>query len=203
MVYSDFTLRKAKKDFNLTEVMVPLFTPMPPIEQSAWLSQGLSLGRKNARSSYSEKARSEFLVAPILLELQSKDILPFAIHSGRNLDVDKEKGLNGECDFILSRGKITYEINAPIFAMIEAKKGDIEPHLGQCTAQMVGARFFNQNEGVEVDTIYGCITTGELWLFLKLEGDTVYIDENRYYLNELPKLLSVFKTILNFYNIPE
>ena len=201
MAYSDFTLDKAKQDFNLIEVMTPLFTSVQPIEPSAWLSETLNIGRDLALSSSSEKARSEFIVAPILLEFRRQDMSAFAIHSGRRLDVDKGKGLNGECDFILSKGKLSYGINAPIFAMIEAKKGDIESHLGQCTAQMVGARLFNQNKGVELDIIHGCITTGELWLFLKLENDTIYIDHNRYYLTDLPELLSVFKTILNFYNI--
>ena len=147
MAYSDFTLRKVKKDFNLTDKTASLFTPAPLLEPSSWLTESLEMGLELALGSSSEKARSEFIVAPILLDLRRRNQSFFAVHSGQNLDVDKEKGLNGECDFILSKGKMSYEINAPIFSMIEAKKSDIKAHLGQCTAQMVGARLFNQNEG--------------------------------------------------------
>jgi len=201
MAYSDFTLRKANKDFNLTDRTVPLFTPTPPLEPSSWLTESLEMGIELALPSSSEKARSEFIIAPILMELRRRNQSFFAIHSGQNLDVDKEKGLNGECDFILSKGEISYEINAPIFAMIEAKRNDIKAHIGQCAAQMVGARLFNQTEGNEVEIIHGCVTTGELWLFLKLEGDILYIDQNRYYLNEVAKLLRIFQLIIDSYNI--
>ncbi len=32
------------------------------------------------------------------------------IYSGKNLDADKENGLSGECDFIISRGEQTFTI---------------------------------------------------------------------------------------------
>jgi hypothetical protein len=67
--------------------------------------------------------------------------------------------------------------------IVEAKKNDLEAGLGQCVAQMVGARLVNQREGSGVETIFGCVTTGEAWQFLKLEHDVISIDSERYYID--------------------
>ncbi|MEM6698189.1 MAG: hypothetical protein AAF806_12045 [Bacteroidota bacterium] len=37
--------------------------------------------------------------------------------------------------------------------------------------------------------IYGAVTNAFDWVFLKLEDATVWIDLERYYLNQLPRLL--------------
>lgn len=41
----------------------------------------------------------------------------------------------------------------------------------------VGALRFNELEGNFISAIYGCVTTGEDWPFLELEGDRVFVDE--------------------------
>lgn len=109
------------------------------------------------------------------------------------------RGLKGECDFILSKGPISSSIEAPIFSLVEAKRNDIKEGLGQCIAQMLGAKIFNQEEGNNVDVIYGCVTTGEDWQFLKLEADMIFMDFKRYYINELPKIIWIFQYIVNKY----
>jgi hypothetical protein len=78
-------------------------------------------------------------------------------------------------------------------------KNDIEAGLGQCVAQMVGARLFNQHEGNGLETIFGCVTTGEDWQFLKLEHDTVVIDSRRYYIDRVDTILGILRTILASY----
>jgi len=37
---------------------------------------------------------------------------------------------------------------------------------------MLGAQIFNQGE---INTIYGCVTTGEIWQFLKLEQNIIIL----------------------------
>ena len=119
-------------------------------------------------------------------------------------DVDKKQGLNGEVDFILGYSTQNYEVEAPIFCMVgrhpvEAKDNDIEMGLGQCVAQMIAARMarmLNEKEGYPNDKIYGCVTTGEDWQFLKLEGNTILFDQNRYYLRNLDEILGVFQQIV-------
>ena len=152
---------------------------------------------KFAISSSSEKARSEFIVAPIMLELEKKNKDQFAIFSGERLDVDEDRGLKGECDFILSKGPVSSIIQAPIFSLVEAKKNDIKEGLGQCVAQMVGAQLFNQREGNNIKVIYGSVTTGEDWQFLKLKDKIIIMDLKRYYLSELQKVIWIFQHIID------
>src|SRR5262249_6348438 len=119
-----------------------------------------------------------------------------AVYSGARLDVDPKQGLQGECDFILARTPPVPELRAPLIAITEAKKNDIEAGLGQCAAQMVGARLFNERTGQPVDVVYGCVTTGEVWQFLRLAGPVLTLDVPRYYLDNVGRILAVFQAIL-------
>ncbi|MGB0562911.1 MAG: hypothetical protein ACPGVO_14085 [Spirulinaceae cyanobacterium] len=199
MAYSDFSLVKVKKEFGLTEETVLLFESIETLPLSNWLKTTLAYGKRLSLYSPSEKAKSEFIVAPILIEVQgSREDL--ALYSGKSLDVDKSKGLNGECDFILSKSKLTHTIQAPILGLVEAKKNDIELGMGQCISQMIGAKLFNEQEHTNLDTVFGCVTTGDVWLFLKLYNDTFFINEERYYIDNIGKILGVFKKIASYYD---
>jgi hypothetical protein len=186
-----------QKELGITEKRTNLFEKMIPLNPSAWLQETLEVSLELALSSSSEKARSEFIVVPILLEMEKKNPKVFSIYSGERLDVDGTRGLNGECDFILSRGPISTLIQAPIFSIVEAKKNDIKSGLGQCIAQLVGAKMFNEKAENDIKSIYGCVTTGEDWQFMKLLNNIVYMDVQRYYINEINKLLGVMQTIID------
>lgn len=196
MSYSHFTLAKVKQEFNLEEQDSDLFLDVLPVESSGWLKETLKTGLRLARPSSSEKARSEFIVVPILFEMEKRNNECFTIYSGERLDVDQNRGLVGECDFILTKGKIKHTIQKPIVALVEAKKNDIDFGLGQCVAQMVGSQIFNQGE---INAIYGCVTTGEDWQFLKLEQNIITFDNKRYYINEVEKILGILQYIIDFY----
>jgi hypothetical protein len=116
------------------------------------------------------------------------------------MDVDRTSGLTGECDFILSKGEASRVVQAPIFSLVEAKSQDIDAGLGQCAAQMVGARLFNQHKEQNIETIFGCVTTGETWQFLKLDHQSIVIDNRSYlFFNELETIVGILQTILDFY----
>ena len=121
MAYSDFTLETVMERFELIEVNQSLFEKAPSIPVSDWLKQSLAIGQDLGLRSGTEKARSEFIVVPILMELSSRNPDRFTIYSGKQMDVDKERGLNGECDFILSKGKSSRVIHAPVISLVEAK----------------------------------------------------------------------------------
>jgi hypothetical protein len=197
MAYSDFSLAKVKKEFGLIEEKIQLFPELKVIEPSEWLKTTLNFSLRLALASSSEKARSEFIVAPLLLELEMINNQSFSIFSGERLDVLPEQGLNGECDFILSKNALSSTLQTPIFCLVEAKKNDIKEGLGQCVAQMLGATLFNQNEGLEYPVVYGCVTTGEIWQFLKLKDKTFYLDSQHYYINEVAKLIGILQAILD------
>ncbi len=198
MVYSDFTLETIVEQENLQLVEASLFAGFTAVAPSDWLKETLSVSQKLGLYSGTEKARSEFIVVPILLDVERRNLDRFTIFSGKNLDINREKGLNGECDFILSKGKPSRLLQAPIFSLVEAKKQDIELGLGQCVAQLVGARLFNQHKKQPIDMMYGCVTTGDRWQFLQLQQSDILLDDREYSLvNNLPDILGIFQFILD------
>lgn len=194
MPYSDFTLTKLRHNFKLEHQLVKLF-PMPvtPIQPSERLQFDIQEGLNFPNMT--EKAKSEWLVAPILKELH-RNKPHFSIFSGYSFDIEKEEQLNGICDFILSAKTQIVELEAPVFCLIEAKRDSIEDGWGQCAAAMLAARKFNLRDNKPINTIFGAVTNAFDWAFMKLEGDTVYIDNERYYLKELSQLLGRLDYVL-------
>ncbi|MCC3452829.1 MULTISPECIES: hypothetical protein [unclassified Microcoleus] len=82
-------------------------------------------------------------------------------------------------------------LSAPAILIVEAKKENINAGLGQYVAEMYAAQLFNEREGNQVSKIYGVVTTGEIWKFLILEGQSVKIDLLEYFLNEVDKILGI------------
>jgi hypothetical protein len=76
-------------------------------------------------------------------------------------------------------------------AVVEAKKEDPVAGLGQCAAEMVAIRLFNEREGTPVAAVFGCVTSGSNWRFLKLEGARLSIDRPEYYLRDAAKILGI------------
>ena len=75
--------------------------------------------------------------------------------------------------------------------LVEAKDNDIRIGLGQCAAQMVAAQIFNTRKGQEQSAIYGAVSTGTNWKFLKLQAQTIEIDLGEYYLRDVNKILGI------------
>lgn len=195
MAYTDFTLYDLRQQFNAHFRAATLFPDAAPIQPSEWLMQALKMGQGAGFNS--ERSRSERLVSPVLLELCELNHNAFSIYSGMNLDVDPALGLRGECDFIFSYSRIQDFITAPVFCIAEAKKQDLELGTLQCAAQLIAAHRLNEFEGNPVQPLYGCSTTGVEWRFLKYEGNTFILDEQRYYLAQLPTLLGALQAIVD------
>ncbi len=192
MSYSDFSLEKVKRTFELTtSETVDLFGDVPELECSALLTEILRYNAPLAVASNSEKARSEMIISPILIDLRRLLKERINLFSGIDFDVDSERGLNGICDFIISNSSEILFVSAPIITLVEAKKENITAGLGQCVAEMLAARIFNERAGNEVSTIYGVVTTGSIWKFMKLDGSIISIDLTEYYLKDVNKILGI------------
>lgn len=193
MAYSDFTtLTKVREAFGLTiEESIDLFTNIPETLPSSYLQTTLNENVFLATAINTEKARSELIIAPVLLEVRR--ILNFQIgfFSGSEFNVDIPAGLSGYCDYILTASKESYEIRTPIVTLAEAKNESIKSGLGQCIAQMVAAQLFNQRNGEAIESIYGAVTTGTDWKFLKLTEQTIWIDKRDYFINEVSQILGI------------
>ena len=194
MAFSEFTLEQVVRVLGVEVREAELFAGIAPAPVPEWLPGWLDRGTRLALIS--EKARSEFIVVPILLAGREQSGERLAIFSGQRLDVDPVKGLVGECDFILAIGPAVPPLRAPVVTIVEAKKNDVEAGLGQCIAQMVAAQRFNEQAGRPTASTYGCVTTGETWQFLRLAGTTAQLDRKRYYLDNVGGILGVIQAIL-------
>ncbi|MGL4420944.1 MAG: hypothetical protein ACRCZF_09800 [Gemmataceae bacterium] len=196
MAYSDFDLRTALRAFGLTEVAQhDLFSGVEPRTPGMTLQHALEENAPVALGMGTEKVISEWIISPILLEARAQSPTPLMIYSGVALDVDRQRGLTGFCDFLLARTKTFHFVQGPLVAVVEAKRGLIADGLGQCVAAMVGIREFNQRDGFEHDTVHGVVTSGNLWKFLRLHGAIVEIDIREYTLAELPQILGILVNV--------
>jgi hypothetical protein len=198
MVYSDFTLAQVQETFALAiEENRRLFTEIKQVQPSERLLVDLNENKPLAIAINSEKARSEFLIAPILAEVRRQTHYQASLFSGVEFTVDAALGLKGFCDYILSRSKEQYYITAPVAVIVEAKNENIVAGLGQCIAAMVATQLFNQRAGHEISTIYGAVTTGTIWRFITLCNHWLNIDADEYYINQIEMILGIFLQALH------
>ncbi len=195
MAYDDFTLESIAQQFKLklidSHFCEFLSTIEPQVDFLSIFNQSFSL----AQTSRTIKARSELSVSPILVEATRLTNEQVQIFSGEEFNVDRERGLDGFCDFLLNRSENPFTIDAPVLMLV--KGGEIETELGQCVAQMVAAQVYNQSQEQSIPVIYGCVTSGKFWQFLKLEGNNVTIDLTTYSAIPIQKILGILKSMLS------
>lgn len=132
MAYRDFTISKVKKDLRIliSEATV-LFAEVPAIQLSELLQLILQRSRRLATLIGTEKAKLEFLIAPILAEIVARLDYQVSLFSGTEFNVDSNKSLQGLCAFILSRSPEQLEIISPIVTIVEAKNDNLKNGIGQ------------------------------------------------------------------------
>ncbi len=181
MAYTDFDLDRVQGDFGLALVMTePLFGHVAPAPISAGLAAYWALNRQLGTASVSEKARSEILISPLVNEVWHRSNRRVMIWSGLGFNVDAAAGLTGVCDFALGVSAQTLRIQAPVLTVVEGKRDCVADGLGQCAAEMVAAVRFNRAAGNPIDPVYGCVTTGVSWKFLRLSGTALDVDIDEY-----------------------
>jgi hypothetical protein len=196
VVYSDFRLPDVLRKFGLvTREAAGLFADRAPIAPSAHLVETLRFNVPLASAIGNEKGRSELIVAPVLVELKRSQRPAIGLFSGVELTVDPAAGLTGTCDFLVSLGAEQLFVEAPIVALVEAKRDDMFVGLGQCAAEMVAARIFNQRAENAIETVHGAVTTGTNWKFMSLSGATLAIDLNEYFISEPAKILGILASM--------
>ncbi|OCQ94235.1 hypothetical protein BCD64_05555 [Nostoc sp. MBR 210] len=201
MSYSQFTIETVETTFGITiRESVGIFADIPAIEYSDFLAQALKKYIPLALAIATEKSRSELILTPILVELKEQFQNQISLFSGREFNVSPEKGLSGFCDFLISKSPEQIIIKAPVVALVEAKNDNIQSGLGQCIAEMVAAQLFNQQKGNVIESVYGSVTTGTNWKFMRLTGQIVEIDLNEYFLSDVGKILGIIKSFIESNN---
>jgi hypothetical protein len=192
MAYSNFSIESVSSEFRLSvSDQADLFGPIPPVEVGAHLAGHLEEYVPLAIGIGTEKGRSELIVAPMLLDVRRRMGGSIGFFSGVEFNVDASRGLNGVCDFLLSKSRLQVMVTAPVLAVVEAKKDDIRSGLGQCASEMIAVQVFNERAGQSPSTVYGVVTTGTTWRFLRLDGAALAIDRLEYSIEHAGKVLGV------------
>jgi len=197
MAYSDFTLEDIKKKFQLLmRENLNVFGHVESINVSDALQAILQEYVPLALAINTEKSRSEMMIAPLLVEFRRITKHQVSLFSGLEFNVDTQQGLNGVCDFIVSHSTEQLYITAPVIMVVEAKNENMKAGLPQCIAAMVAARLFNDRQDHRIKTLYGVVTTGNIWKFLQWEGEEVYIDIAEYYISNPGKILGILSSMV-------
>lgn len=198
MSYSNFTLESALATFQLEKAeSAGIFSEIEPIGASTYLTTGLAKKVPLAAAIGTEKARSELIVADVLVELREKFEYRISFFSGIDFNVDPEKDLTGICDFLVSLSPGQLFLEAPLIILVEAKKDDPKLGLGQCVAEMLAAQRFNAEKGNDIPAVYGATTTGTEWQFLRLAGKNLQIDMEIYPIQQCDKILGILSSMVN------
>lgn len=132
-----------------------------------------------------------------MLEVRRQLNAEISLFSGTEFTVDPAQGLTGICDFILSKNPEQLFIRVPVVTVVEAKNENLKSGFAQCIAEMIAAQLFNQQEGNQTTDVYGVVTIGTIWRFLKLHQTTVAIDLSEYYIkNDLERILGILLNAL-------
>lgn len=197
MPYSNFTLDSVEQQFGVHfRPAFGHFSNHPVREPHAALRTLLAEWIPLALAINSEKARSELIVAPLLVELWKMHAGRVSYFSGVDFEVDAGLGLNGTCDFLISQSPQQLFVEAPVIMLVEAKRDNVRGGWGQCLAEMVAARLFNDRAGHPQPELYGVVTTGSVWNFLQLSGESALIDTREYSVDQPERILGILSGMI-------
>jgi hypothetical protein len=191
MAFQDFTFPQVIQDLGLTFADGDLFSPVPAVPVRPEFLATVLEGNNLASAINTEKARSEFVIAPVLFELRRLHAGGLGLFSGTELEADASRGLNGICDFIITRSPFQHVVTAPLITIVEAKNDNPRTGLGQCISALYAAQFLNQVSGVNIGIAYGASSTGGAWKFARLTGAELTLDLVEYHIESLGKILGI------------
>lgn len=198
MSYKDFTLECISEVFAISICSnLDVFSAQKrPVQLRDDFAHYIDYNTALALAINTEKARSELIIAPILVELRRLTGDRISLFSGSEFNVDETKGLNGFCDFIISRSSQQLYIEAPVAIIVEAKNENIKGGLAQCLATMIAAQLFNEQKGNKINTVYGAVTIGNQWKFLKLEAAIAFINSKDFYIDQLSDIMGILLSMV-------
>lgn len=106
--------------------------------------------------------------------------------------MDTVQGLYGFCGFLVSRSPTMLSVTAPVLAVVEAKREDLTAGVAQCIAEMYAA-LFNARDGEPRETLYGTVTSGTNWRFLRLRGLVAEVGVQEYFIEDVDKIPGILR----------
>jgi hypothetical protein len=95
MAFRDFGFPEVQQALGLTLAEADLFGAIPALALAAEFVERMQAGVDLALAVNTEKARSEFIIAPVLFELRRLLAGGVGLFSGVEFDVDASRGLKG------------------------------------------------------------------------------------------------------------
>ncbi len=196
MAFRDFTFPEVQQGLGISLAEADLFAGAPPASLRDEFVTLIREGTDLALAINTEKARSEFIIAPLLMELRRSLGGTFGLFSGIEFDVDASRGLNGFCDFILTKWPRQLVLTAPLVMIVEAKNDNLRSGMGQCIAAMVAAQEYNTRAGTRIERVSGVVTTGSAWRFMQLRESEVTVDIHEYSIVDLGRIMGILACII-------
>src|SRR5262249_50406530 len=104
MSYSDFTFQSLRDTLGLHLGQdTSLFAHVEEVAVSEYLQTTLQENAALALNINTEKARSEMIIAPMLIEVRKILNKQVSLFSGVEFQVDTALGLTGVCDYVISK----------------------------------------------------------------------------------------------------
>jgi len=180
--YRKYTAAELKSIFRLdiqNKVdLFPDFTPSGQKYEELQKDVNEMAARFRLSKSDNEATRGSLLVSRVLWKAGS--IYGMGVFFEPNVVYQADASLNlphslsGAYDGGLSLDE--FDFISPIVSVVEVKRSSLSDGLGQCIAEMYTTiHLFNQQK------VYGIITDGETWEFMRLEGSVISVDPHNYY----------------------
>ena len=198
MAYRKFKLTELETQFGIQNRLIHWLdtSETTRIEPSELLKSVIA--RATLAPLSTEKAVSERIISPIMTEILVLNTEKVQLFSGEIINADERTGLNGEIDFLFNYRPHSPTPEVPIFSITESKIGLLHKAWGQAAAQMLGVFIINEKLNHTLEIVFGTVTDGNCWQFMKLEDKIVYIDSRVYTLTELPIILGIFQYFIDF-----
>lgn len=201
MPYGNFNFDTLKSALKLQyEAADRSFFPpnLLPVETDPYFEETIRENVQLAQAVNSEKARSELLIAPILIQVRKLMNREISVFSGVAFNVDSSADLVGVPDFIVSYSPVIFHIEAPVLAVVEAKKENLTDGVPQCAAELAAIARFNARKDVHLARYYGAVTDGTEWLFVRLEPPArLTIDFTPHALLPVERICAILIYLLN------
>lgn len=198
MAYNEFTFDLLRSRLGVTVADAPgIFRHAPPRPPGDLFREQLRRNLPLISGIDTEKVRSELIIAPVLVELREMTGHQIGMFSGAELNADEAQGLHGFCAFLLSRAPTLLQVDAPVVAIACAKRESLTTGIPQCVAEMVAARLFNARRERGSRPVYGVVTTGTAWRFLRLPRSIAEVDIEDRFIGDLDAIFGVLSLMVS------
>lgn len=197
MPYANFkTIDDIKNKFDVRilsrDSLFPDAGERERIRVGARLSESLKENVPLALNINTEKARSELIIAPVLLEVRRLSEKQVSFFSGVEFDVehplDGGENLSGVIDYFIK--------SSNHILVVDAKKGDLEQGFNQLAVELIAMDKYDDGPW---KVLHGAVTSGDFWRFGRLDREEKLLrkDMNGYVLpSNLDELFSILIGIL-------